>query len=103
MFNPTEIELGTLKIGKEEEFHFKYDNEVILVTRITSPCGCTRVTNDIPNKEIVVNYKPKDIPIHLKQIGQYWYNSMYIIKVNYINTSGANLIQNLIFTAKIIK
>lgn len=103
MFNPTEIELGTQRIGKEVEFHFKYDEEVELITQITSPCGCTRVTNDIPNKEIVVNYKPKDIPIHLKQQGQYWYDSVYVINVNYTNTSGASLTQNLIFTAKIVR
>lgn len=101
MFSPLLIELGELKPKKEIEFHFNYDDEVKLITSILSPCGCTRVTNDIPNRSIIVNFTPEDVPLHIRAQGRNWYDTAKVLKIEYLNTSNAELKQQLVFTAKI--
>lgn len=103
MFNPVIVELHNQKVNREIQFHYHYGDEVKLITSITSPCGCTRVTNDSEFRNIVVNYTPQDIPIHIIKQGRNFYDTVKIITITYLNTSDAELVQKLVFTAKITK
>lgn len=100
-FTPTLIDLGELKPNKEVSLEFSYDDEIKLITYITSPCGCTRISNDIPNKKILVYFTPADVPFHIRKEGKNCYESAKTIKLGYLNTSNVELTQDLTFTVKI--
>lgn len=100
MFKNTEIDAGHLKVGREVTLEYPYE-DIRLVTRITSPCDCTDVKNDWKNNKVVVKYKPKDVPEHLKAIGKYSYSVNKVIEVAYTNTSGQDCTQKLILKATI--
>lgn len=86
------------RVGKEEVFYFYYDN-ISLVTKIVSSCGCTGVKNQVNENRIVAHYMPKPIPFHLKSQG--FYNTLQTITVTYNDSQGNENTEELIFTAKI--
>lgn len=86
------------KVGQEEVFYFNYE-DISLITKIESSCGCTGVKNQVLNSRIVAHYLPKAIPIHLQKQG--YYNTIQTITVTYNDIDGVEHVEELVFTAKI--
>lgn len=86
------------KVGVEETFYFYYD-DIPLVTKLESSCGCTGVKNQVNEKRIIAHYKPNPIPVHLKKQG--YYNTIQTITVTYNGSDGLEHVEELVFTAKI--
>lgn len=88
------------QVGKEEVFYFYYDN-ISLVTKIVSSCGCTGVRNQTNFDRIVAHYTPNPIPEHLKAQG--YYTTIQTITVDYNDEDNLPKQEELVFTAKISK
>jgi hypothetical protein len=86
------------KVGKEETFYFYYDN-ISLVTKIVSSCGCTGVKNQVYENRIVAHYLPKEIPVHLQSQGHY--STIQTITVSYKDNEDKEQVDDLVFTAKV--
>jgi hypothetical protein len=94
-FKTKVIDLGTIPPRVKKQVIFEYIGEMPKIYSLTSSCGCSapyRVGNNI-----VVDYVPDNIPIHLQHIG--FYTTEKTVTVYF----SANNIQTLMFKAKIEK
>lgn len=98
MFHKIEIDLGRIKVGSENKFEFPY-KDLDYISRITSPCVCTNITNYVKEKVIKGEYKPNSIPIHLNVTEL---PVSYTIAVEYMKDE-IQYNQNLVFKAIIIE
>lgn len=101
MFVNTIINLGKIKVGSKNVFQFPY-SDVDYISRVTSPCVCTDVSNHVREKVIRGSYTPKPIPDHLKLEGVTEQPIKYTITVKYVK-DGHEITQELTFTATIIE
>lgn len=67
MFKTIAISLGRVQVGSEHIINYPYF-DIDLITSIVSSCDCAKVTNDVGNKKIIINYKVKPIPPQVKTI-----------------------------------
>jgi len=65
MFTNTSKDLGTIKVGSENEILFNFTDDIV-ITKIDTPCDCTTAYVNPISKFIKVIYKPNPIPKHLK-------------------------------------
>jgi len=91
------IDLGKLIVGKKVKIIFKAVKELSPIATIESSCGCSKGIYDKKNKELIVNYNPGSIPIHLRKQG--WYNTSKSITITYVDGSS----DVLKFKAKVYK
>ena len=98
MFAITEINLGRIKVGSINTLNFPYD-DLDYISRITTPCTCTGVTNYTREKVIRGEYRPNAIPVHLN-VSEFPVS--YTIAVEYMK-DGHQFNQNLVFKAIIIE
>lgn len=78
MFQENKKDLGTIKVGSHNEIIFPYTSDMI-VTRMESPCDCSTIYNNQVNKNILILYKPKEVPQHLKSVGRYLTEKVFTI------------------------
>lgn len=98
MFDPLTIEIKG-RVGVEQTLLYSYDDEVVLVNSITSPCGCVAAYIDVRDRKIVVKYTPVPIPQHLLEQGSYI--TTKTLEIYYTSKDGTGLKQDLSFTAYI--
>lgn len=102
MFDPIHFNIQG-KVGKEEVLTYYYDDEVVLVLDITSPCACSAVNNYIQEKKIEVKYTPVEIPKHLQLQNIFVYTTTKTITIKYQNKEGLEQIQELTFKAVVTR
>lgn len=101
MFKLNNIDLGEINVGQNLVFGFPWDDTVKFPSHIDFPCDCATVYPDLAKKEVMVNYTPKPIPIHLVQQGKTFYEVIKTITVKCAMVDGTEQETKLIFTAKI--
>lgn len=101
MFLTDKINLGEVKVGSKNSLEFPY-SDIDYISRVTSPCVCTNVSNHVKDKMIKGSYVPAPIPIHLKVEGMTKHPRDYTITVEYVK-DGHTITQQLKFTAIIIE
>ena len=79
----TKINIGTVKPYQRTYITFKCLESLEDVDTITSSCGCSQ--GRISGNNVVVSYKPGDIPKHLTSAGLNSYNTSKTIRVHYNN------------------
>ena len=89
------VELKDQKLGKKIiiEYHLK-DGVIPTISTLHKSCGCFKVAKE--NNRVVVNYQPKNIPLHLQSQG--FYISRKSIRVEFDD----NTFEILNFKVKII-
>ena len=96
MFLKNSIDLHVVYPGTVKKIIFPYDT-LGEITDIRTSCDCSSVENDTVNKQIVVNYKVKDIPKHLEVEGRYKVERT--IAIHHKQTDGTIAIDTLKFKA----
>lgn len=89
--------LGEIKVGQKSIIIFQALQELPPIKNIAVSCGCTKPDYNKKTKEMVVSFKPKPIPHHLKEQGFYATTKTIIVTYN----NGEE--ETLKFTAKIIQ
>lgn len=103
MFQLTKIELGEVFVGEKIILDYPYSEDVILISRIESPCDCTIVNNE-PSKGLIrAEFIPKPVPMQLLANGETQYQSDKTITVMYDTTTESGLTQTLTFHAIVKK
>lgn len=87
----TRKHLGEIKVGSINIVSFKFEGDIEILKYpnkefiLIPSCGCTSPKWDIKNKTVTIEYKAKDIPLHLKQEGKTEYVSYNYVYVEYIS------------------
>lgn len=100
-WNPSLIDLGTLKVNQTTKLVFTYigpNPEYIQQTMISASCGCTETKWNPEDNTITAIYTPTPVPLHFKQQGKHSYNSEKYIVINF-----GNRVDKLTFTAVVIE
>lgn len=79
LFKEPFIDKGEITVGDKIEVVFEGKAPLPEELKLQSSCGCSKPHFDKDNNRIVVVYKAKSIPIHLKDKG--YYTSMKSISV----------------------
>jgi hypothetical protein len=101
MFSLTAVNLGEISVGSSHTIEFPYTDDVNYIQRVTSPCGCTSVTNDVGNRKIIAVYTAQPIPVHLTLQGINLQDKQLVLEIEYLSNTFGDQHQNLIFTAKV--
>ena len=79
----TNINIGTVKPYQRTYITFKCLESLEDVATITSSCGCSQ--GHVSGNNVIVSYKPGDVPKHMASSGLDSYNTSKTIRVHYIN------------------
>lgn len=71
LFTETLKELGDSKVGEKLDIIFEGKEQLPDYLMLQSSCGCSKPHLDKQNNRVVVIYKPKPVPVHLKAQGYY--------------------------------
>lgn len=71
VFKTTHKDCGTLKQGQNIDFRFDKVDDNIEIANIVPSCGCFNPVYNKEMKSILVSYKVKNIPEHLKSQGYF--------------------------------
>lgn len=66
----THKNLGYIKGGKKTKIKFQV-LDVEEIAEMSSSCGCSVPKKDVKNQEVIVNFTPDKVPVHLQTQG--WY------------------------------
>lgn len=100
MFKSTHKDIGKVKVGSTNTIYFEYD-QIGKIIELRSPCDCSHPGNEPENNRIVVIYKARAVPEHLKKMGKTQYAIRKEIKVRSLNTDGTEDITTLVFTGTV--
>lgn len=84
-------------VGKTTKIIFKATKELPEILSLQSSCGCSVPSYNKETRELIVNFKPGKIPLHLRNQGYYTISKK--ITVNYIDGNK----EILTFTATVNK
>lgn len=102
MFKQHTIDLGFVKSGRNYDVKFPYEN-IVNFEKIEMSCDCMTYLIEKKNSRLVVTYKPKKVPPHLKEINQTYYDTQKTITVFYTTKESAtHQVAILTFNAKVI-
>jgi len=101
MFTPAFKDFGTITQGSKNTVNIDFDSSVKMITRLTTPCGCIVAKVDTVNRQIVVTYTPKDVPLHLVKIGKNFYEPILPIEIEYDSKDGTSSKQTVNIIAKV--
>lgn len=91
----TSIDLRDLTEGEKINVSFQAKPEMPGILKMVSSCGCSSPAYNKTLNRVVVNFRPGNVPVHLKEQG--WYETMKTITI--LHTNGDKSI--LKFNAKI--
>lgn len=101
MFNqPTIVELNA-KVGSEIKIPFTFDENIKLITRVETSCGCTLPIINMTDRRIVARVIPNPIPPHLIKVGKY--TKRLTVTVSYDSIDGTNQTETLSIILQISK
>ena len=98
-FGITHQNLGKVKSGRKYEIRFPYDDTVTSITNINLSCGCSGAAHYPVNRELVVTYKPGEVPYHLKGQGYYYARNQVVVDITL--TDGSKFPMALTFEATV--
>ncbi|MGL6108267.1 MAG: hypothetical protein ACRC0V_07765 [Fusobacteriaceae bacterium] len=77
-WNTLEINIGNVEQGKTYPIKYEYfGSKKIINVRVS--CGCSKPDYNEKEKILTVNYTPKDVPYHLKDLGKYQPTQTYVV------------------------
>ena len=79
----TNIDIGTVKPYQRTYVTFKCLESLEDVATITSSCGCSQ--GHVSGNNVIVSFKPGDVPKHMTSSGRNSYNTSKTIRVHYTN------------------
>ena len=77
----SEINVGNIKPYQKVFITFKCLESLSDVSTVTSPCGCS--SGHVSDNDVIVSFKPGDIPRHLAQAGLTTYRVSKTLRVFY--------------------
>lgn len=102
MFTVTTKDIGIVKAGQKQTILFPY-TELGKIIATSSSCDCSTPKNDMLNKQIVVTYIPKQVPVHLQEMDKTQYAIRKEIIIESATIDGTTRKDTLVFTGIVSK
>ena len=100
-FNPTEVNLGSIKQGVKNSLVFYYTEDVTHIMEVTTSCACSVANINTISRYITVDYTSGKVPPHLQGQGFYEVEKTATVTYRVKDQPNTDLITGLIIKAKI--